>query len=270
VALRITLAGKGGSGKSTIAGTLCRVLAERGHRVLALDADTVAGLALAVGVDPSEAWPLTEAVRREPTEDGSRRVVITGTPEQVIERCATVGPAGIRFLQYGKPTAPLDDRQRDAATAFLDLVRYFDADGWTVVTDLAAGTRQAYYGWTGAHDRVLLVVRPGASAALTARRLARLAETSAELRLAVVGSGVRSDHDRALVRERAATLGMDLVGMVPYDPAIEAAARHGVAPFDHAPDGAMVTAVRGLADRLTASPNEADGYREEQSNEEPA
>jgi CO dehydrogenase maturation factor len=162
VALRITLAGKGCSGKSTISGTLCRVLAERGHRVLALDADSVAGLALAIGVEPSDTWPLVDVVRREQSGPTSRAVVLTDPPERVIERCSTPGPDGIRFLQYGKPTAPMEEGQRDAA-AFLDLVRSFDAAGWTVVTDLAAGTRQAYYGWTGDRDRVLLVLRPWAS-----------------------------------------------------------------------------------------------------------
>ena len=37
--MKIALVGKGGSGKTTLAGTLARVLAKRQHRLLAIDGD---------------------------------------------------------------------------------------------------------------------------------------------------------------------------------------------------------------------------------------
>jgi cellulose biosynthesis protein BcsQ len=37
--LWLATAGKGGAGKSVLAGTLARILARRGHRVLAVDSD---------------------------------------------------------------------------------------------------------------------------------------------------------------------------------------------------------------------------------------
>lgn len=48
--LRIAFVGKGGAGKSLIAATVARLLARRGDRVLALDMDTMPGLALSLGV----------------------------------------------------------------------------------------------------------------------------------------------------------------------------------------------------------------------------
>ena len=48
--MRIAFIGKGGSGKSTIAGTVARLLARGGHPVLALDVDTMPGLAFSVGL----------------------------------------------------------------------------------------------------------------------------------------------------------------------------------------------------------------------------
>ena len=49
--MKLAVAGKGGSGKTTIAGTLARVMAERGQRVVAIDDDSNPNLALTVGVD---------------------------------------------------------------------------------------------------------------------------------------------------------------------------------------------------------------------------
>jgi CO dehydrogenase nickel-insertion accessory protein CooC1 len=49
--LRLAVVGKGGAGKSVIAGTLARLLARRGERVLALDSDLLPGLALSLGAE---------------------------------------------------------------------------------------------------------------------------------------------------------------------------------------------------------------------------
>ncbi|MBA2319732.1 MAG: AAA family ATPase, partial [Deltaproteobacteria bacterium] len=49
--MKIAVAGKGGSGKTTLAGTLARRLAHRGARgVLAIDADSNPNLALTLGL----------------------------------------------------------------------------------------------------------------------------------------------------------------------------------------------------------------------------
>ena len=47
---RIAVAGKGGSGKTTVAATLARTLARRGLRVTAIDDDPNPNLAVALGV----------------------------------------------------------------------------------------------------------------------------------------------------------------------------------------------------------------------------
>ncbi len=48
--MKIAISGKGGVGKTTLAGVMARVLASLGHKVLAIDADPDANLASAVGI----------------------------------------------------------------------------------------------------------------------------------------------------------------------------------------------------------------------------
>ncbi|MGH7424951.1 MAG: AAA family ATPase, partial [Candidatus Methylomirabilales bacterium] len=50
--MKIAIAGKGGSGKTTIAGVLARTLAREGHQVLAVDADTNPNLGISLGIGP--------------------------------------------------------------------------------------------------------------------------------------------------------------------------------------------------------------------------
>src|SRR6266536_1413957 len=56
--MKIAVGGKGGSGKTTVAGTLARVLADRGLKVVAVDDDSNPNLALTVGLPASAATGL--------------------------------------------------------------------------------------------------------------------------------------------------------------------------------------------------------------------
>jgi len=49
LAMNVAVVGKGGCGKTSISGTMARVLARRGHRVLAIDGDPNPNLALTLG-----------------------------------------------------------------------------------------------------------------------------------------------------------------------------------------------------------------------------
>ena len=52
--MKIAISGKGGVGKTTLAGVMARILAKRGRKVLAIDADPDSNLASAIGL-PKEA-----------------------------------------------------------------------------------------------------------------------------------------------------------------------------------------------------------------------
>lgn len=104
--MRLAVAGKGGTGKTTIAGTLARALAQAGRSVIAVDADTNPNLAGLVGVPPERAREMLglprSLVERRTEPDGSSRVVFTGDPEQVLETYGVVGPDGVRLVVMGK------------------------------------------------------------------------------------------------------------------------------------------------------------------------
>lgn len=89
--MRIAVAGKGGAGKTTVAGTVARALARAGHDVLALDADSNPMLGVSLGVGPEESDRLV-AVRQaldagtvdhEPTAEGIVRTFGSDAPDGV-------------------------------------------------------------------------------------------------------------------------------------------------------------------------------------------
>ncbi len=244
--MRVAFIGKGGTGKSALAGTLCRILARRGHQVLALDADNVPGLAYSIGLEPTDDLLLSSAATFE--EGKGYRMVIS--PAEAVERFALTGPDGVRFLQFGKPRGATTRDYQASATAFLEIVRSFDDPCWTVVTDLAAGTRQAYFGWTGIAQVVIAVVEPSASSLLTARRFGRLAAELESARLVGVANKVATEAQRGRIAGELDRIGIPYWAEVPADPIFGRAERQGRAPIETGPGSPAILALERIAERL--------------------
>lgn len=246
--MRVGFVGKGGAGKSSVAGTFARLLAQTGERVLALDSDPMPGLAFSLGLPQSDAGLPDDAVQAYEDGDGRTRYRLrdglsgTGAVEQYAVRTAE----GVRFLQLGKAHGPTWSNTRQHF-AFQRVLDDLPGNGWSIVGDLPGGTRQPFLTWGRYAQTFLVVVEPTPASLLTARRLARLAETDRAPRVLAVANKVREDGDAEQVAERT---GLQVLGAVPFDPGLAAADRLGRAVLDSDPSGATVTAVRSLVEAL--------------------
>jgi CO dehydrogenase maturation factor len=87
--MKIAIAGKGGSGKTTIAGILARLLAQRGHEVWAIDADSNPNLGATIGV-PAEMRkkikPLEGGILKETTDAKGQRTMRLSVPPRDVAR----------------------------------------------------------------------------------------------------------------------------------------------------------------------------------------
>lgn len=247
--MRVAFVGKGGAGKSAISGTFARLLARKGHPVLAIDSDPLPGMAYSLGLPHDDAPLPDEAIEDRPEEEeGPRYRLRAGlSPVEAVERYAATAPDGVRFLQFGKVRT--DPRALFRSQfAFRQIIRELPVDRWDLVGDLPGGTRQPFTGWGGYADTFLVVVEPMAKSLLSARRLARLASSGERpVRVVAVANKVIEAADAEHISRRT---GLEVIAAVPLDPVFAAAERAGRAPLDAAPDSAGVQAVSSLVDRL--------------------
>lgn len=103
--MRVAIAGKGGSGKTTISGTLARLLAQSGRQVVAVDADTNPNLATTLGLQPDRAKEIVSLPRtllkREQQPDGSMISTFLRDPLEVLDEYGIRAPDGVRLVVMG-------------------------------------------------------------------------------------------------------------------------------------------------------------------------
>lgn len=255
--LWLAVAGKGGAGKSVLSGTLARVLARRGHQVLAIDSDPMPGMAHALGIPEPPAPPLLMQAAEKP-EQGPWRLKPGVGPMAVVRNYTTLAPDGVRLLQLGKADKDGLVAVNGAVNAFLQTVRRMHEAqslfGWAIVGDLPAGPRQPAAGFSPYARLYVVVVEPTSQSALTGRRVARIARGPLGADVLFVASKVVGTEQRRLVER---LLGEPVDVVVPSDPAVRHAERELRAVIDAAPRSEVVHAVERLADIIQARSVEA-------------
>ncbi len=247
--MRVAFVGKGGAGKSAIAGTFARALARSGRPVLAVDSDPMPGLAFSLGLRTSDAAIPDDAVEdRVEGEEGPRYRLRAGmSAAEAVELYSQEGPDGVRFLQFGKLRGHQSGLMR-SQFAFRQIVKDLPEDRWDVIGDLPGGPRQAAFGWAPYARTFLLVVEPMTKSLLTGRRIARVAShLDPAPTVVAVANRVREPGD---VERVARATGLDVVAAVPWDEDLAEAERRMLAPIDHAPDSPAVRAIESLVHEL--------------------
>lgn len=104
--MKIAVGGKGGSGKTTVAGTLARVLGRRGRAVLAIDADPNPNLAITLGIPGDAAAqiePVPQTIMEERVDATGKKVRALAVPFQdVVTHFGVSAPDNTTLLVMGR------------------------------------------------------------------------------------------------------------------------------------------------------------------------
>lgn len=102
----IAVAGKGGSGKTTVSGTLARIIARGGREVWAIDADSTPNLGTTLGLSREQAaavMPMPRTILDESKDaEGKRVFTLALSPAAVVEQHSVHTPDAVRLLVMGR------------------------------------------------------------------------------------------------------------------------------------------------------------------------
>lgn len=247
--MKIAITGKGGAGKTMLAGALARHLARDGHAVLAVDADPNPNLGLSLGV-PAESVEGITSIFTALVDSGYTHDQPMPDPDDLVERYGIAATDGVTLVATGRIERPTDACL--CCGSHMTTRRFFGdlpEDERVVIADLEAGLNDLIWARPGPDDVVVVVAEPSAKSVEIAAGAARLAEEMGVKRVLAVANRATGEQD---VERLAQAVGTDVI-RIPDDPAVADADQRGVAVFDAAPEAPSMVAVGHVADALVGS-----------------
>jgi len=258
--VKVAVSGKGGVGKTTLAGTLARLFGKDGNRVLAVDADPAANLHTAIGIpraNLSEIHPISEMVdlieERTGAKPGTSGGIFVVNPKvsDIPDRFAVQGPDGVKLLVMGsvKPAGTGCFCPENALIR--TLVSHIILDrGEVVIMDMEAGVEHLTRGTAKAVNLMLIVVEPGRRSLELAETIKQLSSNLGIRSIYLLANKVRSENEEEFIAKATKAMNMELLGVVHYDETASLADREGKAILDLAPSSTIIKEIREVKSRI--------------------
>lgn len=253
--MKIAIAGKGGVGKTTVSGTLCRVLAKTGKAVLAIDGDPNPNLSVVLGIDKSAKAPpslSTDIIERVETEEGKWTFQLKMPFNEILQLYGQKAPGGVTLLMVGKPEKAGTGCMCGSHTVVRELVHsaLSSEEMQIMVLDTEASLEHMKRGTSRYVDKIFTVVEPYYRSLEAASRFADMARELGIENVQAIANKVRNAEEEQAIRDYCIKIKLPIAVMIPFDEQVMQADLKGLSIFDYDQKAKVVKALEGFAEKL--------------------
>ena len=257
--MKIAVSGKGGVGKTFIAGTLARLFAKDGFKVLAIDNDSAMNLSYTLGLDKKtkeKIIPISEMkklIEERTTVKGVGQGVYNINPlvSDIPDRFKVQGPDGLELLVLGSIEEPasgcLCPENALIRTLLYNLLVKRDE---VIIVDFEAGLEHLGRGTAKGIDVMLVITEPSQKSLDLCHKIITLSKELGVINLFLIANKIIDDSQQDIINERTKHWEVPLYHSIPYDPEIGKADLNGNSPIDFNPTSQGVEAIKSLYIKL--------------------
>ncbi len=222
--MKIAVAGKGGVGKTLIAGGLASGFAARGLKTIAIDADSSPNLALTLGLSVEEARKIVPISENKELVDSKTGTGYSGvyrlsfTVDDIVRDYAIATPLGVNLIVMGTVKAMESGCMCAPNSVIRAILRHLIVErDEAVVLDLEAGVEHMGRGTAKQVDALLIVADSNLKSLEIAKHIYDMAKAAGMKNLYLVGNRIMNSIQEQAVRNSAEKIGLSVLAMIPFD-----------------------------------------------------
>jgi len=255
--VKIAVSGKGGVGKTFVAGVLANFFAKKGFKVLAIDADPSPNLALTLGLPSDQAdriVPVSENRRliESKTQTGFAGVYrLSFSVDEVVNEFGVETPYGINLLVMGSVKSAGGGCTCPANALIRALLRHLIIErDEVVVMDMEAGVEHLGRGTAKHMDAMLIVTDPSFKSIKVSKKIHGLAVEMGIEKTFIIGNKIKNEEEAELIKQFVAHHEIPLLGLIPYDEQVLKTDERGETPLKYVDSLHSVGTIRKMGEEL--------------------
>ncbi len=257
--MKIAISGKGGVGKTLVAGILARMFARDGFKVLAIDNDSAMNLSYTLGIDEktkAQIVPIKEmkSMIEERTlvkGAGSGVYNINPTVSDIPDKYKVSGPDGLQLLVLGGIEEPATGClcPENAIIRTL-LYNLFIKRDEVVIVDFEAGIEHLGRGTAKGIDLMLVITEPSQKSLDLCHKIIELSKKLGVINIYLIANKITDESQQEIINKKTQNWKVPLYHIIPFDPDIGKADLEGSSPIDYNSNSEGILSIKSLYEKL--------------------